>query len=173
MLRCRLISLKVLLVCLILFSSGCKKNPITATIPLGQETIVVVCSPASASPGSSITIALLIAGNGKEIRVFGLDMDYDSQMFEFQSADKGDLNSSWTAVDGNAFAAGTIKVGGYAGEGNPVAVGSNGALALVKLRVTGDQYGDGQKSQIRIKQYTDDIAGFSPESAYAVFTLDK
>lgn len=173
MLRLSLISFRVFLACLLLFFTGCKKNPITATTSPGPETIVVICSPASASPGSIITIAVLIAGNGKEIRVFGLDMDYDSQMFEFESAGRGDLNSTWTAVDGNAVATGTIKLGGYAGDGSSIAVGSSGAVALVKLKVTGAQYGNGQKSQVWIKQYTDDIAGFTPESAYAVFTLNK
>jgi hypothetical protein len=134
---------------------------------------MVICSPASAGPGSTISIAVLIAGNNKEIRVFGLDMDYDSQMFEFESADKGNLDSTWAAVDGNSADAGTVRVGGYVGEGNSVPIGSSGALVLVKLKVTGAQYGSGQKSQVMIKQYTDDIAGFSPESASAVFTLNK
>jgi hypothetical protein len=166
-------SFRVLLATLILICSGCKKNPITTTISPGRETIMVICSPASAGPGSVITIAVAIAGNSKEIRVFGLDVDYDGQMFEFESAGKGSLSATWATVDGNAIVSGSIKVGGYVGEGSHIPINSNGTLGLVKLKVTGAPYGNGQQSQVWIKQYTDDIAGFTPESASAVFTLKK
>ncbi len=134
---------------------------------------MVICSPASGGPDAIITIAVAIAGNNKEIRVFGLDVDYDGQMFEFDSAGKGSLTDTWATVDGNEFASGTLKVGGYVGGGSPIPISSNGTLGLVKLKVTGAQYGNGQQSQVWIRQYTDDIAGFTPESASAVFTLKK
>jgi len=173
MMNSKRMSFRVLLATALIIFSGCKKNPITATFSPGRETIVAICSPASAGPGSLVTIAVAIAGNSKEIRVFGLDVDYDSQMFEFDSADKGSLSATWATVDGNAVSPGTVKLGGYVGGGSPAPVESNGTLGLVKLKVTGGAYGNGQQSQVWIRQYTDDLAGFTPESASAVFTLKK
>jgi hypothetical protein len=46
-------------------------------------------------------------------------------------------------------------------------------VGVFRLRVTGAQYGNGQQTQIWIRQYTDDISGFTPEPASAVFTLKK
>ncbi len=158
------------LLCLI---SGCKKDPITATLPPDQETIAVVCSPSTASPGEVVKAAVAIASNSKEVRVFGLEATFDPQMFEFQGAEKGSLNPSWVIVDGNEVSPGNLKIGGYACGGSAVPKNSNGTLVVIKLKVTGASYGNGAQSRIAISHYTDDLAGFQPESASTLFTLKK
>ena len=68
---------------------------------------------------------------------------------------------------------GTVTIGGIVGAGNPVSSGSQGTIARVTFIVTGGSYPNGQTSQLQISNYTDDIAGMSPEPANTTFTLRK
>jgi hypothetical protein len=152
---------------------GCKKDPTSSTIPPQQATISVSVSPNSAGPDAIITVAIAIAGNDKEVRVFGLDLTFDTNMFQFQEVTKGTLTGNWAAVDGNEVSPGTLKVGGFVGEGSPIAKNSTGTVAEVKFKVTGAAYGNGQQSQVCVGQYTDDLSAFKPDPACATFTLKK
>lgn len=171
--RNRRLWLGIFLVAAACLSSGCKKDPITATLSLGPDAIALVCSPATDAPGAIVTVAVVVSGNSRDLRVFGLAASFDPRMFEFQSVAKGSLNASWAAVDGNEISPGSVKVGGYAGGGSAIPKNSTGTLAAIKLKVTGSTYGNGEKSRILISDYTDDLVGFQPESASVVFTLKK
>lgn len=153
---------------------GCKKTPTTTTIDTpGQQSISLACNPNSGGPDTIITITALIAGNSQEIRVFGFDGTFDTQMFQFQGVGKGSLTGDWAAVDGNEPGPGELKVGGFVGSGAPVAKGSNGTLVEFRFKVTGQAYGNGQQREICIRSYTDDISGFTPDPACTTFTLRK
>ena len=141
--------------------------------PLTDNSIWISCNPSSASKGTVVNIPVSIRGNQNEIKVFGMELHFDSQMFQYQNTDSGDLTGGWAAVDGNEISSGVIKIGGFAGSANPIAVGSEGKIAVIKLKVTGDGYGDGQKSTLSISAYTDAVAGMKPEPAKTTFTLDK
>lgn len=162
-----------LLVLLLLLAPGCKKSPTTTTIEPSRQTIDILCEPASGASGATVTVTILIAGNSKEMRVFGLDMSFDTRMFQFQEARSGTLTGSWAAVDGNEVSPGNLKVGGFVGAGTPVALASQGSLAEVRFKVTGNDYGNGEQSNICAQQYTDDLSDFLPGSACARFTLQK
>jgi len=133
----------------------------------------VSCNPSSAGPDTIITVFVSIKGNSDEIRVFGFEATFDTKMFQFQKLSKGSLTGDWAAVDGNEASPGELRGGGFTGGGTPIAKNSSGTLADLKFRVTGQAYGSGQQSQICIKNYTDDISAFKPESACATFTLKK
>jgi hypothetical protein len=152
---------------------GCKKSPTTTTIEVTQPVIEVVCEPSSGAADTAVTVAILIAGNTTEMRVFGLDVSFDPKMLQFQEVQSGTLTGSWAAVDGNEVNPGSLKVGGFLGAGTPVPAASQGSLAVIKFKVTGNEYGNGQQSQVCAQQYTDDLTGFKPDSACASFTLQK
>lgn len=152
----------------------CKKNPTTAAIDNpGQQPISVSCSPNTAGPDAIITVSIIISNNATEIRVFGLEATFDTKMFQFQEVSKGSLTGSWAAVDGNEASPGTLRIGGFVGQGTSIAKNSNGALADIKFKVTGQTYGNGQQTQVCIGQYTDDISLYQPESSCTTFTLKK
>jgi Cohesin domain len=174
MLAKQLIAPMALIFFLAAFPCGCKKTPTTDTIePPSQQSISITCSPNSGGPDTVVTVAVLIARNSKEIRVFGFDTAFDTKMFEFQGVVKGSLTGSWAAVDGNEASPGELKVGGFVGSGTPVAANSSGSLVEIKFKVTGQTYGNDQQSQICIRSYTDDISGFTPNPACTTFTLKK
>jgi hypothetical protein len=163
----------LVILCLWLGFSGCGKTPTEAPIDGEQPTISLTCNPASAGTNDVISISVLIKDNAAQLRVFGLEMAFDSRMFQYQEVRKGTLTGSWAEVDGNAVAAGTLRIGGFAGGGPAIPVKSEGSLAEIRLKVTGGNYGNGQQSQVCVKQYTDDLAGFQPSSACSTFTLKK
>lgn len=163
----------LLLSCLLIGPSGCKKNPTIATFEVDEPTIVLICNPISAAGDSVVSASVFIKGNEKEIRVFGLDVTFDSRMFQFQEVRAGTLTRGWAAVDGNEVGPGSLKVGGFLGAGTAIPVASEGTLAEIRFKVTGTEYGNGQQSQLCVKQYTDDLAEFKPDSACSTFTLKK
>jgi hypothetical protein len=152
---------------------SCKKSPTSATLQVEDPTIIVVCNPASAAGEAVVAVSIFIIANEKEIRVFGLDMTFDPEMFEFQEVRKGTLTGGWAAVDGNEVGPGSLKVGGFLGGGTAISTGGEGTLAEIRLRVTGTDYAGGQQSQVCVSQYTDDLVQFKPDPACSTFTLQK
>jgi len=138
-----------------------------------DNKIWISCSPASAAKGTIVSIPVSIRGNRNEIQVFGLELHFDPNMFQYSGTSSGNLTGSWAAVDGNEISSGVIKVGGFAGSASAIPVGSEGRIAIIKLRVTGDSYGNGKQSELRIDTYTDAIQGMTPEPAKTTFTLVK
>lgn len=142
-----------------------------AAIPTNNE-ISVACSPSAGSTATTVSVAISVYGNIKSISAFGLQLSFDTNMFEYLGTSKGSLTGSWAFVDGNNVA-GTVTIGGFAGSGNTIPSGSDGSLAVVTLRVTGSSYPNGTQSQLTIRSYTDDIAGMKPEPASVTFTYRK
>jgi len=152
---------------------GCKKSPTETSPPIAEPTIALLCSPSTAKPDEIVSASVYIKGNLKEIRVFGLDMTFDAEMFRFQEVRRGTLTGAWAEVDGNEVGPGNLRVGGFLGGAAAIPVKSEGTLAEIRLKVTGTKYSNGQQSQICIKQYTDALAEFKPSSVCSTFTLKK
>lgn len=163
----------LLIFCLLTSASGCKKSPTDAALDVDEPTILLICNPTAAAKDEVVSASVFIKGNRKEIRVFGLDVTFDSRMFRFQEVRKGTLTGGWAAVAGNEVEPGSLKVGGFLGAGTAIPVPSEGTLAEILFRVTGGDYSNGQQSQICIKQYTDALSDFKPNSACSTFTLKK
>jgi hypothetical protein len=138
-----------------------------------DNAIYITCKPTSGGTGTIVSIPVAISGNLDTISTFGLDLIFDSNLFQYQSTSKGSLTGDWAMVDGNLSGAGIVKIGGFSGSANAIPVGSAGSIAIVKLRVTGAGYSDGHQSQITINVYTDDIAGMTPQPATATFTFHQ
>jgi hypothetical protein len=138
-----------------------------------DNKISISCNPDSGQINTIVTVPISITGNLSEIDVFGLDFAFDQNMFQYQGIAKGNLTGTWAAVDGNSIGPGTLRIGGFAGSGSLVPVGSVGSIAVITLKVVGVSYNDGYRSQLNVKTYTDDISGMTPEPALTYFTFRK
>jgi hypothetical protein len=138
-------------------------------IPTDNQ-ISISCNPSSAVTGTLISVPVSIRGNLQSISSYGLDLNFDSNLFQYVGTSKGSLTGGWAMVDGYISGPGTVTIGGFSGSGNSIPVGSIGSIAVVTLRVTGAGYSDGHQSQITISGYTDDLAGLTPQPASATFT---
>jgi hypothetical protein len=141
--------------------------------PLADNEISVSCDPSSGGIGTVVAIPVKIKGNIQEIKAFGLELTYDTTMFEYQSVSKGDKTGDWISVDGNEVSSGTVRIGGFAGSAAPILKGSVGSIVKVTLKVTCSGCDDGKKSQICIQYYTDDIAGMTPKPSCATFIYNR
>jgi hypothetical protein len=129
----------------------CKKS-LTAPeveVPEQEQTsITITRNPSSGGKDTNITVSISINNTDQEIEVFGLEVTFDANKFQFRRIEEGNLTESWAAVDGNEISRGTLRVGGFMGSGNPIAQGSTGNIAEVKLKVIGSNFNDGQQRHI-------------------------
>lgn len=168
------------LLCMVFFFTlpiYCKKSPTAPEINPQEEqeetSITLTCSPSSGGVDTNFTVSVSINNSDREIKVFGFEMKFDTDILKFRRIEDGNLTDSWAAVDGNEIKKGILRVGGFMGSGDPIAPGSSGHIAEVKFRVTGSNFSNGQQSQISIKNYTDDIADMTPNPSHTIFTLRK
>jgi hypothetical protein len=145
---------------------------ITQSLPATDNDVTLSISPTSARPGATVTVTIGIKGNLQAIDAFGLDLTYDSAMFDFVSSSKGTLTSSWGLVSANSPSPGLVKVGGAAFGGTSIPVGSTGSVITVRLRVTGGSLNNGDRSAVTLSSFTDDFVGMGVPSA-RWFTLIK
>lgn len=143
------------------------------TSPLTDNEISISCDPSSGETGVIVTFPVTIKGNIQEINAFGLELTYDTSMFDYQSVSAGDLTGDWTAVGGNEIISGTVRIGGFAGSADTISKGAVGSIVKITLEVTYSGGTDGQQSQICINNYTDDIMGMTPDPCYTIFTYKK
>jgi hypothetical protein len=137
--------------------------------PSTNNKISVSCSPNSGGTGTTVSVRISIDGNLQEITAFGLDLAFDSSLFQYVSTSGGSLTGGWF-VDGNDLGGGVVRVGGAVFSALPIPVESVGTIAVVTLRVTGSA-SSGTQSQLSISSYTDNIAGMKPEPAKTTFTF--
>jgi len=159
-----------------IFDDNAKNSPVTISVTLYMyrgDNISLYCNPESGSTDSTATVILAISGNINEISAFGLELVYDTTMFEYQSVTAGELTQNWAAVDGYEISPGIARIGGFAGGGEPVSQYSIGNLVKVRLKVTCIGCVDGQQSQISIQNLTDDIVVLVPYPAYVIFTYKE
>ena len=164
------------LILLIALPCYCKKSSTAPEVEVPEQeqtSITIVGSPSSGGTDTNFTIVISINNADREIKVFGLEVTFDADKFQFRRIEEGNLTESWAAVDGNEISSGTLRVGGFMGSGNPIAQGTTGNIAEVKLKVIGSNFNDGQQSQICIENYTDDIADLTPHPSCTNFTLRK
>ncbi len=150
-------------------------NPVSMSValtvlpPLSDNKIGISISPSSGGTGTTISVPISITGNTNVIEVFGVRMSYNTSMFQFLGVSKSNLTSDWLAVDGNAVS-GTVTIGGFAGSGAAIPLGSLGNIAVATFRVTCTSCSDGQTSQITIHSLTDNVAGMTISPGTVVFT---
>ena len=127
--------------------------------PSADNAVYITCDPSSGGTGTLVSIPVSIRGNLNTISSFGLNLEFDSGLFEYQGTGAGTLTGKWALVDGNVSSAGKITLGGFAGSGSAIPAEITGTIAVVTLKVTGTGYSDGHTSQITISNYADDISG--------------
>ncbi len=145
---------------------------LSVTNPPTDNAISISCNPSSGKKNTIVSFPVTITGNIKEIEVFGLDLTFDTSIFELNSIVRGTLTGGWTAVDGNEISAGTVRVGGFAGAANPIPISSIGSIFIVKLKVISSS-STNQQTTVRIKNYIDDIQNLIPSTVTTKFTYLK
>jgi len=159
---------------LVLSFSMCKQSSTAPDLEVPPESdISVTCTPVSGGIGTVFTVSITIGSIDKEIKVFGMEMTFEANLIQFQGANEGNLTGNWAAVDANEIRTGTLRIGGFAGSGTAIPARSKGTIAEIRLKVLGGDFNDGQKSQICINSYTDDISGLTPSQACTSFELKK
>jgi len=133
-----------------------------------DNAIYITCKPSSGGTGTIVSIPISIGGNLQEISTFGLELTFDSNLFQYQSTSAGNLTGGWSVGGGES--GGIVTIGGFAGAANAIPVGSVGSIAIVKLKVTGSGYSDGYRSQLIIQSYIEGISGMKPEPSSTSFT---
>jgi hypothetical protein len=136
-----------------------------------SDIIYISPNPQSGSTGTPVSIPISIMENTNEISSFGVDMTYDTNMFNYVDLDKGDLTSHWGWVDANEATPGTVIIGGIRGSETPVPASSEGSLAIANFVVTCSGCSSGTQSQICISNYDPGMGGLGPEPACTMFTF--
>ena len=163
---------------LIMVSSPSASNSpqaVHVTLELGEtptnNQIYISCNPSSGTTGATIDFPISILGNTQAITAFGLEVTFDTTVFEFVRVDPGNLTSSWGSnFGGFLYSSGLVRIGGYNGN---IPVGSSGTLAILKLRVTCSSCSNGKQTQVCIRNFTDDIVGMTPAPGCTTFTFRK
>lgn len=136
--------------------------------PSTDNAIFITCDPSSGGSGTLVSIPVSIRGNLRDIETFGLELTFDSNLFQYQSTSTGNLTGGWMVDSGGSGS--ILTVGGLKGSANAIPVGSIGTIAVVILRVTGTGYSNGYQSQITIRGYIEDIQGMQPDPCSTSFT---
>jgi hypothetical protein len=140
--------------------------------PCLDNKIYISGSPTSGQTGTIVSITTYIKCNTEEISAFGFKINYDPNMFSFEGVEAGNLTDAWS-VDGQETASGVAKIGGYSGGADPLSTGSQGSIAVIKLKVTCSSCNDGDSSQISMDSFTDDIVGMIVSQGSITFTYKK
>ena len=139
--------------------------------PSTNNEVGISISPSSGGTDTIVRITVFVKGNTSPISTFGLELDYDPSILQYQSTSKGTLVGSWPWLDGNATSA-KITVGGLRGTAATIPTGSLGSLAIVKLKVIHTGSSD-QSTQITLNNLSDDLSGMIIKPASVTFTYKK
>jgi len=135
--------------------------------PSTANRVGISISPSSGGTNQIVTITISVDGNTSPISsAFGLELHYNTAIFQYLNTSKGTLTSSWAAVDGGA-SSGTITVGGFRGSGSVISTGSQGSIAVVRLQVIPSS---SQTTQITMNNLIDDLSGMIVNPGSRTFT---
>jgi hypothetical protein len=145
----------------------CKNNIGFIYLPyvLNEGTIVQV-------QDNMVQVQIKITENLSAISSFGLDLTYDNTFFSYNGISKGSLVSDWALVDANEITPGTIRIGGYSGEGTTIPACSTGFIALLDFAIIYSSSSSGDTSQVCLSNYVDDISSLTPQPYCADFTFE-
>ena len=137
--------------------------------PSTKTEVGIFINPREGGTGTTVTITVRVDGNTSPIAsAFGLNLNYNTTIFQYLGTSKGTLTSSWAAVDGGA-SSGTVTVGGFRGSGAVIPISSVGSIAVVRFRVITASATD-INTQITLTNLIDDIAGMIRNPAVQAFT---
>lgn len=138
-----------------------RKWAIYSGILITMLVVWLFCQPANV-----IDVPIIIKGNIMQaVQTFGLDVIFDSNIYEYQSTEKGNLTQDWDTVAGNVIEPGRVRVGGYYGSGTVITGNVDGSLAVVRLKFV--------DSEITLENFVDDIKNMEPESTAVVYINAK
>ena len=146
---------------------------LAVSAPLTDNRVGISISPVSGGTNTLVDVSITVRGNTSPIEASGLQVNFNTTMFDYVGTVKGSLTGNWSFLDGNQATPGVITVGGVAGTGTPVPIGSLGTIAVIRLRVTCGSCSDNQTSQTTISNFSDDIAGMIVSPASATFTYKQ
>lgn len=140
-----------------------------------SNELSLACDPATGGSGTIIRATVAVKGNAKEVCAFGFDLHFNPSVFKYVKTLRGPLTKVWTTVDGNEVQKGEMRVGGFAGAGKSIEEGSEGAIAVVKLRVACRECKDGAGGRVTVSNLMDDITKMkpAPESVEFIYKREK
>jgi|GEM_PF-1086384 len=100
-----------------------------------SANINLIINDIELKPGKIIVVPVII-DNPSNIKAFGFDILFESEILEFVGVMRTELLKDFNEVDGNEIAQGVLRVGGYSSE--PIRSYSPGALIRLIFKVTGE-----------------------------------
>ena len=100
-----------------------------------SANINLIINDIELKPGKIIAVPVII-DNPSNIKAFGFDILFESEILEFVGVVRTELLKDFNEVDGNEIAQGVLRVGGYSSE--PIRSYSPGALIRLIFKVTGE-----------------------------------
>jgi len=100
-----------------------------------SANINLIINDIQLKPGTIIAVPVII-DNPFNIKAFGFDILFESEILEFVGVVRTELLKDFNEVDGNEISQGVLRVGGYSSE--PIRSHSPGALIRLIFKVTGE-----------------------------------
>lgn len=127
--------------------------------------------PVAGGSGMIVRATVSVKGNARKISAFGLDLSYNPSVFKYVRTSARSLTEGWAAVSGNEVGKGEARIGGFVGAGKAIEKGSEGPIAMVKLKVMCKECEDGEKGRVSISNLMDDVVKMKlvPESTEFTF----
>ncbi|MCK4930938.1 MAG: hypothetical protein KAT01_02140, partial [Candidatus Aminicenantes bacterium] len=72
----------------------CKKSSTAPEVEVPEQeqtSITIACNPSSGGKDTNITVSISINNADKEIKVFGLEVKFDADKFQFRRIEEGNL----------------------------------------------------------------------------------
>jgi len=127
----------------------------SAKAGVGQRVLRARHAP-GATP-ATLTVEIELASDGQEIDAFGLEVQFDERVVEFQHCVVGKLNPGWLLFDGRRSSPGIVRVAGVAID-NQIGVTEHGQLAVLTFKRKPGQEGTAVPSFV-LGEPQDDLHG--------------
>jgi len=105
--------------------------------------------------GSQITIPVWVHSGEQPIDAFGIDIQFDSAVLSFVSADPGSLDPNWLMFQVQETAPGALRAGGFVLESN-IPPNSSGSLVDLHFKVIADT----NNASVTLLKPVDDLEKF-------------
>ena len=143
----------------------------TPTItPTPPPNDVIWIPDAQGCTDDEIIVHVRMANAFTGVDAFLMTVLYDTDMLEYQSCTRGDLDPDWVMFDCFEPEPGLVNMGGFSLPPDEVPAGSNGVLVEMTFIVTCSGCAQGDTSALIPTNLRDDIEGF--EAVEGVFTFD-
>ncbi len=137
--------------------------------PTPPSTDAILVTNAAGCTGDEVIVHVRMANGSTGVDAFLMTVLYDTDMLEYQSCARGDLDPDWVMFDCYEPEPGLVNMGGFSLPPDEVPAGSNGVLVEMTFVVTCSGCAQGDTSWLTPTNLRDDIEGFVAESGFFIF----